>query len=92
MDVEGSEWPALTTMLKEGQLSDVRQLLIEYHAGGDNAAQLRNHLQILRDLEREGFKIFYASKNFHCARKAVGMPITRTSCYEVHYLNTNFRK
>ncbi|XP_076438143.1 putative methyltransferase-like protein 24 [Babylonia areolata] len=92
MDVEGSEWPSLSAMLKERQLDNVRQLLVEYHTTSDDAATLRSRLTIIGDLERAGFRKFYITKNAGCGRAAVGVPIKRTSCYEVHYVNDKFRR
>ena len=92
MDVEGAEWSSLSAMIQERQLDNVRQLLVEYHHMDDNPATLRSRLKILGDVERVGFRKFYVSKNSVCARVAVGVPIERTSCYEVHYINANFRR
>ncbi|XP_070209451.1 probable methyltransferase-like protein 24 isoform X2 [Littorina saxatilis] len=92
MDVESAEWPSLATMVKEQQLDNVRQLLVEFHEGSDKTSRLLAHLILFHDLERIGFRKFYVSKNFHCQRKAAAVPIMRTSCYEIHFVNDNFRR
>ncbi|XP_070209739.1 probable methyltransferase-like protein 24 [Littorina saxatilis] len=92
MDVEEAEWSSLINMIQERQLDNVRQLLVEYHMTGDNEKTLRHRLSVIRDVERAGFKKFYVTKNAACARPAIGIPIKRTSCYEVHYVNSKFMR
>lgn len=94
MDVEDSEWDTLTLMAKEGQFANVRQLLVEYHFGGNNADRqaLELRLGVLRAVEEQGFRRFYVHKNPACPRKLNAFPVIRTVCYEIHYVNINFKR
>ncbi|XP_070209447.1 probable methyltransferase-like protein 24 isoform X2 [Littorina saxatilis] len=92
MDVESAEWPSLATMVKEQQLDNVRQLLVEFHEMSDATSRLLAHLILFHDLERIGLRKFYVSKNVYGHRKAAAVPILRTSSYEIHFVNDNFRR
>lgn len=61
IDIERSEWAALPDMIRSGSIRDVTQLYIEFHSHGTP-----RHLQILRLLYNEGFRIFWYHRNPEC--------------------------
>ncbi|XP_048251012.1 probable methyltransferase-like protein 24 [Haliotis rufescens] len=91
MDVEHSEWPALPNMISSGELSKVRQFLVEYHGKCDTKNDCRNKLKILKDIYDKGFRKFYVHKNHQCGFKNNLFPVIRTGCYEIHYVNINIQ-
>ncbi|XP_059167577.1 uncharacterized protein LOC131949725 [Physella acuta] len=86
MDIEWSEWEAIPEMLASGQLTDVRQFLVEYHVVASGRNYLLPRLKAMQGLEEAGFKRFKTHKNEHCETSIPGYPIKRTQCYEVHYV------
>ncbi|KAK0044059.1 methyltransferase-like protein 24 [Biomphalaria pfeifferi] len=86
MDIESSEWAALPEMVVSGQLSGVKQMLVEYHLQLQTRNYVLPKLRLMQNLEVAGFKRFYVHKNPVCKLKVKGMPMERTKCYEVHYL------
>ncbi|XP_071098132.1 probable methyltransferase-like protein 24 isoform X2 [Haliotis cracherodii] len=91
MDVESSEWPALPNMISSGELSKVRQLLVEYHGPCTTRNDCILKLNILKDIYDKGFRKFYVHKNFHCVLNNDLFPVIRTFCYEIHYVNINIQ-
>ncbi|XP_071098737.1 probable methyltransferase-like protein 24 [Haliotis cracherodii] len=91
MDVEMAEWPALANMISSGELSKVRQFLVEYHGPTDLKNDCRDKLNILKDIYDKGFRKFYVHKNHHCGFNHQLFPVTRTGCYEIHYVNINIQ-
>ncbi|XP_032788630.2 methyltransferase-like protein 24 [Daphnia magna] len=65
IDIENSEWDAIPQMLHSGFLVDkVKQLAAEIHFEADDALEvLRHRVQILRNLEGEGFVRFSSRPN-----------------------------
>lgn len=79
MDIEWSEWEAIPDMVESGALRDVTQFYIEFHSYGT-----LSHLQILRLLYNEGFRIFWYHRNENCSFKR---PLVEYSiCNEVYFL------
>ncbi|XP_067653276.1 probable methyltransferase-like protein 24 [Haliotis asinina] len=89
MDVEGSEWPSLPNIVSSGELSKVRQLLVEYHGPCTEKNDCINRLKLLKDIYDAGFRKFYVHKNHHCTLNNALFPVLRTFCYEIHYVNIN---
>ncbi|XP_059167559.1 uncharacterized protein LOC131949713 [Physella acuta] len=85
MDIEWSEWEAIPEMVASGQLTHVRQFLVEYHVRSKDRNYLFR-LKAMQELEKAGFKRFYVHKNPACGIKVSGFPTKRTQCYEVHYI------
>lgn len=96
IDIEGAEWKAIPEMLKTGALSRVRQLIMEFHSWVDfppwqldhrSKGDYRSHLQVLRALYDEGFKIFFF-KRFPgaCCLYTDEFDIRRTGCHEIHLM------
>lgn len=61
IDVESYEWGVMREILSSGQLSSVRQLLIEWHIFPNEP--FRNHFpdmyKVLQDLQAAGFRLFH---------------------------------
>ncbi|XP_060067088.1 probable methyltransferase-like protein 24, partial [Ylistrum balloti] len=94
MDIESSEWEALPDMLATGVLKNVRQLDFEFHGEPNPNESHRSKLNALRNLNDQGFKLFWSHPNI-----AGGNPKTFSvtgrqvsSCYENYYLNTRLKK
>ncbi|XP_013081669.2 probable methyltransferase-like protein 24 isoform X2 [Biomphalaria glabrata] len=85
MDIESSEWEALPEMVASGELRRVKQLLLEYHLVDQTRDYLLPRLKAIQAVESVGFQKFYVHKNHACTVSSV-FPVTRTRCYEVHYL------
>ncbi|KAK2142322.1 hypothetical protein LSH36_970g00084 [Paralvinella palmiformis] len=65
MDVEGSEWPSLEAMFKEGFLTKyVKQIGIEYHSYGIKG-RAKRFLTILAKLEELGFRKWNMNKSIY---------------------------
>ncbi|KAK7091273.1 probable methyltransferase-like protein 24 [Littorina saxatilis] len=90
MDIELSEWPALADILATGELTKVRQLLIEYHLPGSEAYYVRHNLPILSQIEALGFRRYYTHLNPMCEPMPNVYTVNRTGCYELYYVNTHF--
>ena len=91
MDTEGAEWSAIPSAIKAGELNTVRQLLMEFHTGGQKTApQGIPKLQLMSDVERLGFRKFLVHKNPACVVRLPQLfPLQRSACQEIHYVNTN---
>ena len=89
IDVEGSEWGALKTMLSSQVLGSVKQLGIEIHVDtGSNPRQLAEFYDTLKGLEQRGFRRWSFSMNmYNLIRHENGF---RSCCYEMVYINMNF--
>ena len=92
MDIEHSEWPAMIDILAKGELSHVRQLLMEYHLFNSGAQDIRERMPILKQIEDLGFRRFYTHLNPMCGRLNNAYPVMRTTCYETYYVNTRFAR
>ncbi|KAK2142325.1 hypothetical protein LSH36_970g00086 [Paralvinella palmiformis] len=91
MDVEGSEWPSLEAMFKEGFLTKyVKQIGIENHSYLFRKSPKR-FLTILAKLEELGFRKWNVHWNMHCLRKKKNT-LSITLCTEVYYINMNILK
>ncbi|XP_041370649.1 methyltransferase-like protein 24 [Gigantopelta aegis] len=91
MDAEGAEWASVPSMIEAGELKTVRQLLLEFHTGGQKTyEQGLPKLKLLSDLEQHGFRRFLVHKNPACRAIMKDIfPLVRTGCQEVHYVNIN---
>lgn len=93
MDIEGGEWPSLSGILLENQLSSVKQLLVEFHVGfPPNEERLRRSLRVLRSISEAGFRKFYVHKNPRGSFHHPLFPVVRAKNYEIHYINTKLLK
>ncbi|KAK0048817.1 methyltransferase-like protein 24 [Biomphalaria pfeifferi] len=90
MDIENSEWPSLPQMAASGQLANVKQFLFEYHINEQSRNYILPRLKALQEVERAGFRRFYVHKNPACRFNINGIPVIRTTCYEVYYLRRRF--
>lgn len=96
IDIEGAEWVALPEMLSSGVFNGVKQLIMEFHSWVDlppwqldhrNKNDYRQHLNVLRGLYEEGFRIFFF-KRFpgQCCLYEDEFGTYRTGCHEIHML------
>lgn len=94
MDIEQSEWPALTNMLKNDHLIKVKQLDVEFHSiqHEENPEHYIKRLLVLRELYNYGFRIWQVLRNNACTFKSLSLNKKVTSCYEVGLLNMRFMK
>ena len=99
LDIEAGEWTALPEMLKSGTLKGVKQLIMEFHSWVDlppwnidhrNRKDYRQHLNVLRDLYDEGFRIFFF-KRFpaKCCFFDDEFGVKRVGCHEIHLMRIN---
>ncbi|XP_070196002.1 uncharacterized protein [Littorina saxatilis] len=96
IDIETSEWPALADMAASGELSTVRQLLMEFHIyGGSDAGLMRRRVSVIRLLEKAGFRTFYTWQYAgwpEIERMRGVYPVIRTICYETSFVNINLAR
>lgn len=96
IDIEGGEWNALPQMLSSGALKGVKQLIMEFHSWVDlppwtldhrDKEHYKHHLNVLRDLYNEGFRIFFF-KRFPaaCCLYVDEFNIHRVGCHEIHLM------
>jgi len=98
MDIEYSEWDSLEAMLaKPSCLSNVKQLMIEYHTRevDINATSSRDDLarywNILRGISDLGFKRWNVWNNPACnfrSRRTRGL--SYCGCFNTYYLNVKY--
>lgn len=94
MDIEGSEWIALADMAAKGALSNVRQLLVEFHLLSSDPEIARKRLAALKLIENLGFKRFHTHLNPGCGSLPLTdeYPVRRTRCYEVYFVNSKLMR
>ncbi|XP_067660342.1 probable methyltransferase-like protein 24 [Haliotis asinina] len=94
MDLNGREWKVIRYMIQHGELSQVRQLFVEYNTDiNPSTGELLRRLYTLKAIEDAGFKRFNIRKNQECSLFMDRVPEELlknidTGCYEVHYVNT----
>lgn len=98
IDIEYSEWTALSAILEDGSLRNVKQFVLEIHSPETfrhlPVATIQDYLEmhdILSDLELLGFRKYFTHLNPYCKDKKsrVSGKITQL-CYEMSYLNLAF--
>ena len=92
MDIEHAEWPAMKNIQANGELSHVRQLMLEYHLGNTNAQSMLDRLLVLKKIEDLGFRRFHTHLNPRCHQLRNVYPVLRTACSEIYYVNTHFAR
>jgi len=91
MDVEGAEWKSLQNMLRSTVLRRVKQLAMEIHVyHKPNLAKLLEYWTILHQLEERGFRRWHWTINYHGANMYAVSTGSRSTCYEMVYINANF--
>jgi len=91
MDVEGAEWRSLQNVLKSTVLSRVKQLSMEIHVRQKpSLAKLLEYWTILHKLEERGFRRWHWTINYHARNMYAVSTGSRSYCYEMVYINTNF--
>ena len=82
-------------MAEKGELSKVRQLMVEFHLGHvkpDDPDEAGRRLPVLKAIERAGFKRYHTHLNPKCGTLTVAYVVVRTTCYETYFLNTNLAR
>ncbi|KAK7486300.1 hypothetical protein BaRGS_00022470, partial [Batillaria attramentaria] len=95
MDIEWGEWDALPSMIKEGQLVNVRQFAVEFHVEKEeqkDKRKLLTYLGILRNLQEIGFRRYMTHMNPYGIPRALRHSEIESCCYEVYFLNDNFKR
>ncbi|KAK7106469.1 probable methyltransferase-like protein 24 isoform X2 [Littorina saxatilis] len=93
IDIEYSEWSALPDMLDKGELTNVRQLLMEFHTYAiDTDAIYRKRLLIFAKLEALGYRRYHTHTNPWGYKLLMEYPVMRTTAYEVYFVNTKFMR
>ncbi|KAL3867621.1 hypothetical protein ACJMK2_040502 [Sinanodonta woodiana] len=89
LDIEGHEWRALMHMVENGDLSNIRQLCIEFH-GAYRRVTTQYKLNVLKALHVAGFRIFMRERETfkECIYASSVVPYTRTHCLEISFVNT----
>ncbi len=90
MDIERSEWDSLPNMMDDGILNKVKQLAFEIHINTETATGLMGRMNLLKRLERFGFRKWYSHKNPKTIRRSRYQNISIARCIEMVYINTNF--
>ena len=95
IDIEYSEWGSLSEALSKGELRHVRQLGIEVHLRkilrGHYSHLITYYSQVLRQLEKAGFRKWKQHGNVECAFVSKVTGLMRYTCYELYYVNINYR-
>ncbi|CAH1796447.1 unnamed protein product [Owenia fusiformis] len=109
IDCEYCEWEALSTMLDDGVLNNVKQLVFEWHITSgilrskdeikyihkgrtlSDTTEFAYMYNILRRLYDAGFRMFYSHQNPTGNYKSIFTGKSRSCCFEVYYININFK-
>ena len=92
-DIEGSEWGALTDMIKEGSLQNVKQMAFEVHfPEKPKMAQYELYITTLQELKSLGFMKWKSHHNVYnyYIGKVGAVPKARWKCWELMYINKKF--
>ena len=89
MDIERSEWDSLPNMMNDGVLNKVKPLGFEIHTN-TRSKRWRSRLNLLKRLERLGFRKLYSHQNPACTRRSRDGKILISECIEMVYINTKF--
>ena len=99
MDIEFSEWACLRTMMKEGVLQNIKQLMMEIHTPEvytvgrpSNKDDFYMMYNVLYGLERHGFRKFHFTYNPLGKYRSVRTGKSRSCCYELYFVNIRYLK
>lgn len=98
-DMESAEWKILENLILERVLDSVGQLLLEVHlhwAGfevpGDDPSVVRYWFSLLKELERENFRLFHVYSDPRKARVFLHQNVLNaSSAYTLSWVNTLWR-
>ena len=103
MDIDFSEWDSFPNILADGVLKNVKQIAFELHTVemhkhrkhlnkfDSTAKDLTTYLQVLKGFEDQGFRKWLVHSNGWGMYDSKMTGERRTCCYEVYYVNTNFK-
>ena len=100
LDIEGWEWDALLTMIRENVLHRVKQLGVEIHTrelfgthrGTSTRDDYAKYLRVFTELESLGFRKWYSHYNTAGIYRSPRTKNYITCCVELVYINMNFMK
>ena len=94
IDIEYNEWSCFRTMLKEGVLRNIRQLVFEIHTSEiytikrpSSVQDFHDMAETLLEMERMGFRRFHYHYNPYGKYLSTRSGKQRTCCYELSYVN-----
>ena len=96
IDIEYNEWESFNALFEEGTLKYVKQFAFEIHtqelAGGTptRVDQFISYWRTLDKLQQIGFRQWHNHYNPLGQYMSSRTGRTRTCCYELYYVNTNF--
>ena len=97
LDIESNEWSCIKTMVREGVMTSVRQLVFEMHTpevfmvGRQSSREdYADMYATLHLLEEHGFRRFHIHYNHMGQFISTRSGKHRTCCYEISYININF--
>ncbi|XP_033736135.1 uncharacterized protein LOC117324398 isoform X1 [Pecten maximus] len=102
-DIEFNEWAVLVALQEEGALWNVKQIGFEIHTRElfrqkehpyrkTNKEDYIRMYKILRTLDRMNFKQFNFRMNPFGMFKSKVTNVSRSCCYDIHFMNMNFVK
>ncbi|XP_028653433.1 probable methyltransferase-like protein 24 [Erpetoichthys calabaricus] len=99
-DVESTEWKILENLILENVISEIGQLLFEVHlhwpgfeVSGDDSTVVRYWYSLLKELERNGFRLFHSQKNPKGPHVFLQKNIfNASSSYTLCWVNTRWRR
>ncbi|XP_055957648.1 probable methyltransferase-like protein 24, partial [Patella vulgata] len=91
MDIESWEWRVLPQILKAHELTNTKQVMVEFHtcrrcADRQVVKELTHAITILKDLYDIGFRIFWMHKNPACTYTCKYTGAKLSKCQEVYFL------
>jgi hypothetical protein len=99
IDIDYSEWECLRTMLRDGVLRRVRQLVLEVHTSEIhlvNRPSIREDFAdmyaILLELEKVGFRRHHHHVNPAGMYTSLRSGQLQSCCYDLSYINIHFLK
>jgi len=99
MDIDYNEWSCIQTMVTDGSLDNVKQLIFEIHTKEVETVQRPTSKQDFLDmyesllaLEHVGFRRYNYHYNTLGQYTSIRTGKTRSCCYELYYVNILFLK
>jgi len=92
IDIECSEWSSFNAILARPRcLSNVKQLMVEFHSCRTTPSGLLGYWQTLRRIDQLGFKLWKVWNNDVCRYKSRRLKgIVFIGCFNFYYLNIKY--